>query len=169
MRLLAAAGVAALAAGCSDASRFAGDPFADPFSGSTKTAAASRGVDRAPTGAIASPAPQSGAPARVESRPLPAPSANASAPRPVASAPAPTANAGGAHWSAEGGTPIVVAQGETAALIATRYGVPTDALLRANGFSAASQVQPGARLVVPVYRATGGPVAAARPCRRASR
>ena len=52
VRFLAAAGVAALAAGCSDASRFAGDPFSDPFSGSAKTA--SVGVDRAPVGAIAS-------------------------------------------------------------------------------------------------------------------
>ena len=64
------------------------------------------------------------------------------------------------HWSAEGGTPIVVAQGETAALLATRYGVPTDALLRANGFNVASQVQPGSRLVIPVYRAGGAPVVA---------
>jgi hypothetical protein len=66
------------------------------------------------------------------------------------------------HWSAEGGTPVVVAQGETAALLATRYGVPTDALLRANGFNIASQVQPGSRLVVPVYRAGGAPVVATR-------
>ena len=66
------------------------------------------------------------------------------------------------HWSAEGGTPVVVAQGETAALLSTRYGVPTDALLRANGFNVASQVQPGSRLVIPVYRAGGAPVMAAR-------
>ena len=66
------------------------------------------------------------------------------------------------HWSAEGGTPVVVAQGETAALLATRYGVPTDALLRANGFNVASQVQPGSRLVIPVYRAGGAPVVATR-------
>jgi murein DD-endopeptidase MepM/ murein hydrolase activator NlpD len=68
--------------------------------------------------------------------------------------------AGGGHWSAEGGTPIVVAQGETAALLATRYGVPTDALLRANGYNVASQVQPGSRVVIPVYRASAAPVAA---------
>ncbi|HMN72389.1 MAG TPA: LysM peptidoglycan-binding domain-containing M23 family metallopeptidase [Rhodoblastus sp.] len=58
------------------------------------------------------------------------------------------------HWSAEGGTPIVVAQGESAGALASRYGVPQDALLRVNGFNSASQIQPGARLVVPVYRAT---------------
>jgi murein DD-endopeptidase MepM/ murein hydrolase activator NlpD len=64
------------------------------------------------------------------------------------------------HWSAEGGTPVTVGSGETAAILANRYGVPTDILLKVNGFSSASQVQAGSRLVIPVYRATG---AAARP------
>ncbi len=163
VRFLAAAGVAALVAGCSDASRFAGDPFSDPFSGSPKIA--SHGVDRAPVGAIASAPAQSAPSSAVESRPLPAPVASASAIRATAPAasPSPTriAAAGGGHWSAEGGTPIVVAQGETAGLLATRYGVPADALLRANGYNVASQVQPGARLVIPVYRAGGVPAVAA--------
>ena len=172
VRFLAAVGVAALVAGCSDASRFGGDPFSDPFSGSAKTA--SLGVDRAPVGAIADAPAQSPPSTTVETRPLPAPSASASAQSGGASMartstpaaqPSPTrvaaAGASG-HWSAEGGTPIVVAQGETAALLATRYGVPTDALLRANGFNVASQVQPGSRLVIPVYRAGGAPVVATR-------
>ncbi len=163
VRLLAATGVAALVAGCSDASRFAGDPFSDPFSGSAKTA--SLGVDRSPVGAIASAPAQSAPSSAVESRPLPAPAASASAsriPAPAASqSPIRVAAAGGGHWSAEGGTPIVVAQGETAGLLATRYGVPADALLRANGYNVASQVQPGARLVIPVYRASAAPAVAA--------
>lgn len=158
---MAAAGLAALASGCSDASRFAGDPFADPFAGSTKVA--SRGVDRAPTGAILPPAERSAASTPVESRPLPAPTASATAPRPVAQAPAPAGSLGPARWSAEGGTPIVVSQGETAALLATRYGVPADALLRTNGFTTASQIKPGARVVIPVYRAGGPAVAEAKP------
>ncbi|NUJ80316.1 peptidoglycan DD-metalloendopeptidase family protein [Methylocystis sp. FS] len=176
VRFLAAVGVAALVAGCSDASRFGGDtfsdPFSDPFSGSAKTA--SLGVDRAPVGAIADAPAQSPPSTTVETRPLPAPSASASAQSGGASMartstpaaqPSPTrvaaAGASG-HWSAEGGTPIVVAQGETAALLATRYGVPPDALLRANGFNVASQVQPGSRLVIPVYRAGAAPVMATR-------
>ncbi|MCQ4189082.1 peptidoglycan DD-metalloendopeptidase family protein [Methylocystis suflitae] len=171
VRFLAAAGVAALVAGCSDASRFGGDPFSDPFSGSAKTT--SLGVDRAPVGAIADAPAQSQPSTTVETRPLPAPSASASAQSGSASMarttntpaaqPSPTrvAAAGtSGHWSAEGGTPIVVSQGETAALLATRYGVPTDALLRANGFNVASQVQPGSRLVIPVYRAGAAPVVA---------
>ncbi|CCJ05522.1 peptidoglycan DD-metalloendopeptidase family protein [Methylocystis sp. SC2] len=176
VRFLAAVGVAALVAGCSDASRFGGDtfsdPFSDPFSGSAKTA--SLGVDRAPVGAIADAPAQSPPSTAVETRPLPAPSASAPAQSggaslartstPAAQPSSTRVAAAGAsgHWSAEGGTPIVVAQGETAAMLATRYGVPTDALLRANGFNIASQVQPGSRLVVPVYRAGGAPVVATR-------
>ncbi len=64
------------------------------------------------------------------------------------------------HWSAEGGTPVTVGAGETAAILANRYGVPPDVLLKVNGFSSSSQVQPGSRLVIPVYRATA---AKARP------
>jgi murein DD-endopeptidase MepM/ murein hydrolase activator NlpD len=41
-------------------------------------------------------------------------------------------------------------------MIASRYGVPTDALLRVNGFASAQQVRPGARLVIPVYHSNAG-------------
>ncbi len=58
-------------------------------------------------------------------------------------------------WRAQGGTPIVVAQGESASTLATRYGVPMAALLKANGFNSPAQIQPGARLIVPVYSAAG--------------
>lgn len=169
VRLMAAAGVAALVAGCSDASRFGADPFSDPFSGSARTA--SQGIDRSPVGAIASAPAQSAPSSAVESRPLPAPTASAPIPGAVASAARtpPTnaaaprvAAAGAGHWSAEGGTPIIVAQGETAALLSTRYGVPADALMRTNGYNVASQIQPGSRLVIPVYRAGAAPVATAR-------
>lgn len=150
LRLLMAAGAAALVAGCSDASRFSGDPFSDPTQSS-----ASKGFDRAPTGTIAKP--RSSDAASIKSNPLPPPTSGFAASAPPA--PATSASAQN-HWRAEGGTPIVVAQGETASMLATRYGVPTDALLRVNGFSSAQQVQPGARLVIPVYRAT---TAAAAP------
>lgn len=172
-RLMLAAGAAALIAGCSDASRFSGDPFSDPFTSSKSVAA--KGVDRAPTGSVATIAAPPLTPGRVESRPLPAPGAPAAA-RPMPAAPATPSAApssiSGSHWSPEGGTPIVVAQGETAGMIATRYGVPPDVLLRVNGFSSSQQVQPGARLVIPVFRAGAAPalrptppapIAAARP------
>ena len=155
-----AAGAAALLAGCSDASRFSPDPFSDPFGNPpAATSRSARNVDRSSTGSI------SGSPnySPVQSRPLAppqsAPSANAA---PVASAaPARVASSGSYnHWSAEGGTPVTVGSGETAAILANRYGVPPDVLLKVNGFSSSSQVQPGSRLVIPVYRATA---ANARP------
>jgi hypothetical protein len=149
-----AVAAAALLAGCSDASRFSADPFSDPFGG-----APSAKVDRSPTHGIDKPRYPAASP--VQSRPLPPVASSAAVPRPVAapapvqSAPAPVASAGKFnHWSAEGGAPVVVAQGENAGMIANRYGVPTDALLHVNGYQTASQVQPGARMVIPVYRAT---------------
>jgi murein DD-endopeptidase MepM/ murein hydrolase activator NlpD len=96
--------------------------------------------------------------APVAATPVFAPSAP-SAPRPaVATRSAPNSVGG---WSSEGGTPVVVAQGENAEAIAQRFGVPTDALLSLNGYSSRSQVQPGARLVIPVYRASGARTASA--------
>eukprot|EP01037_Dinobryon_pediforme_P006336 gene6336-6407_t len=73
-------------------------------------------------------------------------------------------------WSAAGGTPIVVATGESSKMLALRYGIPENVLLSVNGFSNAAQVQPGARMVIPVYNSAGAqsaantaPVAAAVP------
>ncbi len=177
LRLLVATAAAALLTGCSDATRLSSNPFSNPFE-----TASSGPVDRTPTGTIAPRAPSSSS-MRIESKPLAPPSGAGSlpppnvAPQPMAArpvAPAPLSRMSPAsvdHWSAEGGTPIVVAQGESAGALASRYGVPQDALLRVNGFNSASQVQPGARLVVPVYRAaathaaTPAPVAKAEPVR----
>jgi murein DD-endopeptidase MepM/ murein hydrolase activator NlpD/LysM repeat protein len=146
-----AAGTAALMAGCSDASRFSADPFADPFDRSpTHSSRPPRSVDRsATTGAISGATYSS----PIKARPLAPPPKVASAP---SAAPQSPATGGGVynHWSAEGGTPITVADGDTPAILANRYGVPTDALLRTNGYSSAQQVQPGSRLVIPIYRAT---------------
>ena len=53
------------------------------------------------------------------------------------------------HWSWDGGTAIVVAQGETIDSIARRHGVPASAILQANNMTHAAQLQPGQRLVIP--------------------
>jgi len=162
-----AAGTAALLAGCSDASRFSSDPFADPFGGApSATSRSSRAVDRSSTGAISS-APNY---TPIQSQPLAPPIKNASAPRPASVASAAPAAAPGSpnHWSPEGGTPITVGAGETPGILANRYGVPTDVLLKVNGFASASQVQPGTRLIIPVYRSTAAkvqPAAEPRPAR----
>ena len=58
-------------------------------------------------------------------------------------------------------------QGESASVIAARYGVPMDALVKANGLTSASQVTPGKSLVIPVYNA-GARQAAAAPAAAAT-
>ena len=52
-------------------------------------------------------------------------------------------------WSWDGGTAVVVAQGETIETISRRHGVPAAAILQANNMSVARQIQPGQRLVIP--------------------
>ena len=146
LRFALAAGAAATISGCSDASRFASDPFSDPFGGSTKVARAGRPIDNVSTGSIpgSSPAP-------VQSQSLAAPSATASAQGSLD------------HWTAQGGTPVTLAEGETPEIVANRYGVPAEVLVRVNGFSSASEVTPGSRLVIPVYRANKAIAAAPKP------
>ena len=81
----------------------------------------------------------------------PSPHLSSAAPR---SQVATTASATGGlsgPWTAAGGTPITVGQGDTATVLSNRYGVPQDALLKVNGLSSASQIQPGTRLTIPVY------------------
>ena len=166
LRLLVATAAAALLTGCSDATRLSSNPFSNPFE-----TASTGPVDRTPTGTIAPRAPSASS-MKIESKPLAPPSGSSSLPSPSvapqAAAPQPaapsrTSAASVDHWSAEGGTPIVVAQGETARTLSDRYGVPQDALLRVNGFNSAAQLQPGARLVVPVYRTTAVRAAAPAP------
>ena len=130
-----------LLSGCSsDVTRFtqSQSPFSNPFASNTA----------APTpGVTASPLAQ-GAPAASATR--------------TASLPKLQAVGGSAvGWTAVGGSPIVVANGESLDTLSGRYGVPAAALLSANGLSSASEVKSGMRLVVPVYHADGRAVASA--------
>jgi murein DD-endopeptidase MepM/ murein hydrolase activator NlpD len=144
LRLLLVGCLAGLLAGCADSERLT-DPFSDPFRGD---------ADRTPTASIAAPT------GSVQSRPL-APVASYTAPA------YPNERASSiAGWTAEGGMPIVMAQGESAEIIARRYGIPTAALLKTNGFSSSAQVHPGARLIIPTYNAA---LAASSGARFASR
>lgn len=158
--LLTKVAVVALAAGalgaCSaDTMRFA-DPFGNPFSRgpAEPMATASLPSGAAPTTVVAaSPLP---APTLAE------PTVTGGLPSaPPVGAPAPRA-AGPAGWSALGGTPIVVREGETLDRIASRYNVPSDALLRVNGLASASEVRPGRALVIPVYSTSGAQIASAQ-------
>jgi len=53
------------------------------------------------------------------------------------------------HWTWDGGSPVVVAQGETLESIAHKHGVPASAISETNGLR--GPVQPGQRLVIPRY------------------
>jgi murein DD-endopeptidase MepM/ murein hydrolase activator NlpD len=151
-RILVIGLVSGLAAACSsDTMRFASDPFGNPFSSSRSepTMTGSLGaVDAAPSGAVDSAplAPPSGAPQQI---------ASASA-APAASQ---SRSTGPAGWTALGGTPIVVRQGDTLTGLADRYNVPASAILSANGLSRAADVQPGGSIVIPVYNAVGAQTA----------
>jgi murein DD-endopeptidase MepM/ murein hydrolase activator NlpD len=161
LRIALAGCLAGLLAGCADSERLS-DPFSNPFH------ASARAVDPTPTASYSTPA------ASIQARPLPAPADIRSTNGPTAAYTAPAHQSPSlaaaqrpandmtsslargqnvAGWTAEGGTPIVVAQGETAEIIARRYGIPPEALLRSNGFSASSQVRPGTRLIIPIYNA----------------
>ena len=152
LRLLLVGCLAGLLAGCADSERLS-DPLSNPFRGDT---------DRTPTASIDTPT------ASVQSRPLPPPTPGTDRPvAPYTAAAYPNERASNiAGWTAEGGTPIVMAQGETAGIIATRYGIPLAALLKTNGFASSAQVRPGARLIIPTYNAA---LAASSGARFASR
>lgn len=142
---LAATGLAGLwLAGCSaDSIRLSqgiSNPFGNPFSSASNEAAPTPAV-------VATPLAQNGgAVAPVAVAPL-APAQ----PTATASAATPGSSKG---WSAIGGSPVIVAQGDTLDGLSRRYGVPSDALLKANGLTSASQIHSGVRLTVPVYSAS---------------
>jgi murein DD-endopeptidase MepM/ murein hydrolase activator NlpD len=138
-----------LLSGCSsDVTRFSqsGNPFSNPFSNQTAAAAPTPAVSAAPTPAVAA-------------APIGQPTTVAAA----GHGPAQPVGGSAAGWTAVGGSPIVVAQGETLDTLSARYGVPSAALLKANGLLHASQVTAGARIIVPVYHADGHAVATAEP------
>jgi murein DD-endopeptidase MepM/ murein hydrolase activator NlpD len=63
------------------------------------------------------------------------------------------------NWDWDGGTAVTVGPGETAAVIAHRYGVPATALMQANGITDPNQVQTGRRLVIPRFNSAASPAA----------
>jgi murein DD-endopeptidase MepM/ murein hydrolase activator NlpD len=70
------------------------------------------------------------------------------------------------QWTWEGGTPIVVARGETVETIARKHGVPVSAIRSANNLTSAAAVRPGQHLVIPRLRSASPPVAYAPPATR---
>jgi murein DD-endopeptidase MepM/ murein hydrolase activator NlpD len=124
-RVAVVGAVGAFVAGCSaDVTRFAGGSFF----GGTSEPEYTGSIPPAPTGAVSS-APLA------DPRGQPAYSQLGGAP----------AGSGG------DGTSVLVGPGETVFTIATRYGVPSTALMKVNGISDPSAVQAGQRLVIPVF------------------
>ena len=139
---LAALGLIFLSGCSSDVTRFSqsDSPFTNPFASNTTHAAPTSGVTSSP---LAQAAPGGSA----------THTASLSKPQAVGGS--------AAGWTASGGSPIVVAEGETLDTVSGRYGVPASALLAANGLSSASEVKSGTHLVVPVYHADGRAIASA--------
>jgi murein DD-endopeptidase MepM/ murein hydrolase activator NlpD len=155
---LAGLGVLLLSGCSSDVTRFtqSGNPFSNPFSNQTANAGATPGVTAPPTPAVAA-------------APIGQPAPVAAAGQSQSTIAAQPVHGSAVGWTAVGGSPIVVAQGETLDTLSARYGVPTAALLKANGLSSASQVKDGMRIVVPVYHADGHAVASAAPSKSAKK
>ena len=153
--------------GCSaDATRFGeGNPFTNPFSTASNDAAAPTPKVGSTPLASANPKYVAAAhpnPVAVSALPTSSPVSTGQI-RPSAVQPVKGSAVG---WTAVGGSPVIVAEGDSLDGLSQRYGVPAAALLSANGLSSSSQVRGGMRIVVPVYNAgakTGAePVATSR-------
>ena len=140
---LAGLGLLFLSGCSSDVTRFnqSDSPFTNPFASNTGTA-----THAAPTSGVTTSPLAQAAPAASGIH-----TASLSKPQAVGGS--------AAGWTASGGSPIVVGNGETLDAISSRYGVPASALLAANGLSSPSEVTSGTHLVVPVYHADGRAVA----------
>jgi murein DD-endopeptidase MepM/ murein hydrolase activator NlpD len=151
-RLAVIAAIGGLAGGCSsDSMRLAGNPFSNPFSAKGEAA------EPRMTGSI-TPAPRTA----VQSQPLPAPRQAAAPsyaayapPKPAVAAPSQPVTSGSGGWTAQGGTTVTIGEGENLNTVANRYGVPSSAILSANGLRNAAQAGPGQRVIIPVYNAAG--------------
>jgi murein DD-endopeptidase MepM/ murein hydrolase activator NlpD len=121
------------------------NPFSNPFATASNSAAAP--TPKVAAAPLATSSARPTPPAPVASAPLGAPVASAQPKQPVTGF--------GKGWTTVGGSPVIVAEGEDVETLSRRYGVPTTALLSANGLSSATQIHGGMRLVVPVYNADG--------------
>lgn len=156
LQFAAAGSLAALMSGCSaDVTRLT-DPFSNPFSSASNDEASSP-PQRMSSASDVIPA---GRAPPVSSQALAPRSSNYASASPMSRdttgsiEPGPIRNASSqsyGSWTTTGGTPIKVADGETADVLAKRYGVPTAALLQVNGLHTGADVRPGSHLTIPVY------------------
>jgi murein DD-endopeptidase MepM/ murein hydrolase activator NlpD len=170
-RLALLALMSAGVAGCSsDFSRMSENPWAGKPQASSQGAAGSNEVTgsvRQPSHKVESAALPPPAPAQptygggagmasyqppqsVAAAPPPAPPAPPHARRPEVTGSIPaTPPAPAPSWSWDGGTAVIVAQGETIETISRRHHVPAAAIRQANSMGPTALLQPGQRLVIP--------------------
>jgi murein DD-endopeptidase MepM/ murein hydrolase activator NlpD len=171
--------VAVSAAGCSDSSRF-DNPFSSrsappgEVTGSVKPSRTVQSKPLPPPAHVQAPATRpavtttaGGSPGMAIYQPPAGGDITGTVPvsapptRPAAPPPQAVARRG---WTWEGGTPIEVAPGETAHTLSKRYGVPVDAIVKANNLPDAAAVKAGQRLVIPRHDSgVTGSVNAPRP------
>ncbi len=144
MRWGALTAVAIGAAACSSETARFNEGYGTPYAGAPGNQT---------QGAPGQPAPAG----YIERQPLPQYQSPPPSPPPTADVTGTVPSAGGGHWDWEGGTPVVVAQGETISSMSHRYKVPTQAIMKANGITNPASIQPGQRLVIPRYINHGGP------------
>lgn len=72
----------------------------------------------------------------------------------------------GSGWTAVGGTPITLGQGDSVSSLSSKYGVPTSAIMAVNGLSPSSRLSPGQQLMIPAYNAVQGSGGAAATIQR---
>lgn len=171
-KLLATVMTAALLGACSsDVTRFGDDPFSSPFktraafdpvstnSINRTKAAAQKPLEPVSNGAVTTQTlPPPSSPIIGSNKPLTTGSvgsANYPALAPVA-ARQPSVLGSSTGWSAVGGTPVTLQQGENINALSSRYGVPTSAILAVNGLSSVNQAQPGQQIMIPAYNAVQG-------------
>lgn len=182
-KLLATVMMAGLLGACSnDVTRFEDDPFQNPFRSRTSfDPVSTNSINRNGAAQAQGPlAPVSNGNATTQALPPPnqpilgANPAAAKAPLttgsvgsanypPLANAPArPSSVVGGNNgWTAVGGTPVTLRQGETLNTLATRYNVPVSALMAVNGISNVNQARPGQQIMIPAYNAVAASKAGA--------
>jgi len=166
IQICAMSAVAALMSGCSsDSTRF-GDAFGNPFAtGSTakpqKISSLKRpiGTGRTPPVVASALPPHGTAVAAAPFRSAPVAMSHETTGSIASARNIPGSSFGG--WSGQGGASVQVAQGDTGAVLAQRYGVPENVLLQVNGLHAAGEIRPGATIVVPVYNAVASAPGAA--------
>lgn len=113
-------------------------------SGSGNPAPSSAAIQSAPLAPVSAPS----MPTRPSYQAAPIPA------RPASTPAIPSSGGSFGPWTTAGGAPVTVGANESASVIAARYGVPQEALLRSNGLTSAAQVRPGMQLTVPVYDAS---------------